>query len=145
MLNMLIALVRRRHGLDPQQITHLIGRKLKRARQLDRGRVVDKQVDKGPVELAGCKGIGLVHGIHRHEHRGVVAGTLEQQLLVLNHHVTVRAVVESACRRIVCRAQVCKLLDEGCQLVRRGLVECGSQRPVAIGSALFAGNPHSLP
>ena len=46
MLNMLIALVRRCHGLGPQQIAHLVGRKLKRARQLDRGRIVGKQVDK---------------------------------------------------------------------------------------------------
>ena len=67
MLNMLIALVRRGHELDPQQITHLIGRKFKGARQLDRGHVVGKQVDEGTVELAGGEGIGLVHGIDRHE------------------------------------------------------------------------------
>ena len=46
MLNMLIALVRRCHDLGPQQIAHLVGRKLKGARQLDRGHVVGKQVDK---------------------------------------------------------------------------------------------------
>ena len=77
-LNMLIALVRRCHELGPQQIAHLVGRKLKGTRQLDRGRAVGKQIDKGAVELAGAKGEGLVHGIHRHEHRGVVAGALEQ-------------------------------------------------------------------
>lgn len=78
MLNMLIALVRRCHGLGPQQIAHLVGRKLKGTRQLNRGRTVGKQVDEGAVELAGAKGVRLVHGVHRHEHRGVVAGALEQ-------------------------------------------------------------------
>ena len=145
MLNMLIALVRRGHELDPQQITHLIGRKFKGARQLDRGHVVGKQVDEGTVELAGGEGIGLVHGIDRHEYRRVIAGALEQQLLVLYHHVAVRAVVESTGRRVVGRAQVRELLDEGRQLVGRRLIERRPQRPVAIGTALFAGNPHSLP
>ena len=46
MLNMLIALVRHGHGLGSQQIAHLVGCKLKGARQLDRGRIVGKQVDK---------------------------------------------------------------------------------------------------
>lgn len=78
MLNMLIALVRRCHSLGPQQIAHLVGRKLKGARQLDRGHAVGKQIDKGAVELAGSKGIGLVHGIDRHEHRRIVASALEQ-------------------------------------------------------------------
>ena len=66
MLNMLIALVRRGHELGPQQIAHLVGRKLKGTRQLDRGRIVGKQVDEGAGELAGSKGLGLVHGIDRH-------------------------------------------------------------------------------
>ena len=46
MLNMLISLIRHSHELDPQQIAHLVGRELKGARQLDRGRIVGKQVDK---------------------------------------------------------------------------------------------------
>lgn len=77
MLNMLIALVRRGHELCPQQITHLVGRKFKGACQLDRGCIVGKQVNKRAVEFAGPKGIRLVHGIDRHEHRRVVAGAFE--------------------------------------------------------------------
>ena len=89
MLNMLIILVRHGHGLGPQQIAHLVGRKLKGASQLDRGHAVGKQVDKGAVELAGAKGVRLTHGIHRHEYRRAVTGALEQQLLVLDHHVAI--------------------------------------------------------
>lgn len=77
MLNMLISLIRRSHELDPQQIAHLVGRKLKGARQLHRGRIVGKQVNKRAVEFAGPKGIRLVHGIDRHEHRRVVAAAFE--------------------------------------------------------------------
>lgn len=55
MLNMLIALIRRCHDLGPQQIAHLVGCKLESTRQLDRGRIVGKQIDKGAVELAGAK------------------------------------------------------------------------------------------
>lgn len=78
MLNMLIALVRRGHGLGSQQIAHLVGCKLKGARQLDRGRIVGKQVDKGAVEFAGAKGVRLTHGTHRHEYRRAVTDALEQ-------------------------------------------------------------------
>lgn len=145
MLNMLIVLVRHGHGLGSQQIAHLVGCKLKGTRQLDRGRIVGKQVDKGPVELAGAKGVRLAHGVHRHEHRRVITGALEQQLLVLDHHVAIGTIVEGTGRRVVCRAQVRELLDEGRQLVGRRLIERRSQRPVAIGATLFARNPHSLP
>ena len=78
MLNMLIALIRRGHGLGPQQIAHLVGCKLEGTHQLDCGRIVGKQVDEGAVEFAGSKGIGLVHGIGRHEHCRVVADALKQ-------------------------------------------------------------------
>ena len=142
---MLIALVRHGHGLGSQQIAHLVGCKLKGTRQLDRGRIVGKQVDEGAVEFAGAKGVRLTHGIHRHEHRRVVAGALEQQLLVLDHHVAIGTVVESTGSRVVGRAKVRKLRDERRQLVGRRLIERRSQRPVAIGAALFASNSHSLP
>ena len=60
MLNMLITLIQCGHELGPQQIAHLVGCKLKGARQLDRGRIVGKQVDEGAVEFASAKGVGSV-------------------------------------------------------------------------------------